>query len=1307
MTKPLCHQDYTIAWICALPLEFAAAESMLDERHPKLPTSRKDENTYILGSICGHNVAILCLPDGVYGTTAATALVTQMRSTFEAIRFGLMVGIGGGAPSKENDIRLGDVVVSKPTRDFGGVIQYDYGKTIQEGQFERTGVLNKPPTILLTALSRLRAAHESGPSRIRNIISEAAANNAHLNPKPGYKYPEEDADILFEAGYEHPENEDTCNNCDRLRLVKRSPRNGFDPVIHYGLIASGNQVMKHGLTRDKLAQKLGVLCFEMEAAGLMDVIPCLVIRGICDYSDSHKQKKWQDYAALTAVAYAKELISVIHADQIVDALPASSRADEVWQYDSVSAIPDLLLPESITKRSIIENRIDDWIIERLSNYDHEKVYRRLCRKRLLGTTQWFIDHPVFREWLTGDAIPSLWCSGKIGSGKTIIATSVIETAKYRSPELRAPTVFYYVENEETSTLSVPFILRSFIKQICEFFRLTSAPFADNSILSDIHKFFGEKRTVPDIEDLEYVFVRLYRCVPDTIYVIDGFDALNQENCRILLRLIKQLFSDVSDRRGSKCMLLSREQIPGFTNVATLIPGIRQISTSSNIMQDIQLYIKTTIDDKTMFRELTNDYNLVDEIKQVLAKESSEMFLVEASSRRLGGDVRRCAKRIVTRDNIAVKVLKWVSFAVRPLHIEELREAVAIAPSDTRWDPERVPQRDYVTGCCANLVVMDPTDGCVRFAHPSVRQFLESDRSCISGYPASAEQGELEFPSPASSMYCKALDFPFIKSASRILNAKPSITLRIPKLAGNQNRSQYRFLNYAIDSWALQTKHITHQSPAWRNFERLATNFNETWNFHPWVSGGRSLLSRLHGLLGWAVKEQHGPLLSIAFRSSKDLLRICNVPLIGETLPALHLASKFGYYTMVKQLLDICDVNSRDLDGYTPLHHAASKGHIDIVRLICNTKKAKVDIPSKSRDTPLWLAANGGYDNIVRYLIKRQANISHLTPEDSLQITPIAAAARNGHAAEVELLLPKGANPSRKNQNGLFPIIAAATNGHVAVVELLLRIGLDPDDRDATGYTPLITALKHGHAAVAELLLEKGAKPDGGNPFEDSPLELASKYGHVAVVELLLEKADFFNDLYQPLVEASKSGHEEIVALLLRRANDAYATLPWFGDGGYPLDILNAIEQLSFQMTAHKSTVLDKQEMLLVAVRKNLKPLANLLLEMGADPNHEHAGYDTPLFEALRIDYGMVKVLLENGADPNKHNNNSCDYPTPLSRAAREGNVEMVKLLLQNGTYPDSRALGAPRPIELARINGHRDIINLLLEHGAFDKSKMR
>ena len=123
--------------------------------------------------------------------------------------------------------------------------------------------------------------------------------------------------MLFKADYNHV-GEDTCASCAATGTVQREERTNNTPAVHYGTIASGNQVMRDGVVRDKISSEFGaVLCFEMEAAGLTNSFPCLVIRGICDYADSHKNKRWQPYAAGTAAAYAKELLLVIPAADVV------------------------------------------------------------------------------------------------------------------------------------------------------------------------------------------------------------------------------------------------------------------------------------------------------------------------------------------------------------------------------------------------------------------------------------------------------------------------------------------------------------------------------------------------------------------------------------------------------------------------------------------------------------------------------------------------------------------------------------------------------------------------------------------------------------------------------------------------------------------------------------------------------------------------------------------------------------------------------------------------------------------------------
>ncbi|KAF3922961.1 Nephrocystin-3 [Dactylellina cionopaga] len=307
--QTLTNRDYTVAWICALPVERTAGDAMLDALHdPPQQVHREDHNTYQLGRIGKHNVVIACLPLGGYGTTNAAIVAKQIGLSFPCIRFYLLVGVGGGIPSPACDVRLGDVVVSKPENGMGGVVQYDLGKTVKGGRFERTGMLNKPPQLLLTAMAGLQAIHARKRTEIPDYLKDAYEKHPDL--AVGYIYQGEENDTLYKAEYEH-EDGATCELCPEIELILRTPRGNIYPIIHYGTIASGNQLVKHGVTRDRIGKDVGAICFEMEAAGIVDHFPCLVIRGICDYSDSHKNKRWQPYAALTAAAYAKELLSQI------------------------------------------------------------------------------------------------------------------------------------------------------------------------------------------------------------------------------------------------------------------------------------------------------------------------------------------------------------------------------------------------------------------------------------------------------------------------------------------------------------------------------------------------------------------------------------------------------------------------------------------------------------------------------------------------------------------------------------------------------------------------------------------------------------------------------------------------------------------------------------------------------------------------------------------------------------------------------------------------------------------------------------
>ncbi|KAL7903323.1 purine and uridine phosphorylase [Trichoderma sp. TUCIM 5745] len=274
--------EYTIGWICALSVEYRTARAFLDEEHNG-PRSNTNMNRYTLGSIRGHNIVIAAPPNGEYGLSSTASVTKSLLDSFPNIRFGLLVGIGGGAPSKKHNIRLGDVIVGVSSHAECGVVQYDFEKTMQSQEFHETSS-NQAPGLLHTAVTILQVPRPPGHT-IKDQIHSAVYDD---------RWP------------------------SLRRFMQHKPYGASvdGPEIHYGLIASANNPMKDASVRDELVEKRDILCFETEAAGLMNHFPCLVIRGICDYSDSQDNEEWQGYAAVMAAAYARRLLGTIPQSEV-------------------------------------------------------------------------------------------------------------------------------------------------------------------------------------------------------------------------------------------------------------------------------------------------------------------------------------------------------------------------------------------------------------------------------------------------------------------------------------------------------------------------------------------------------------------------------------------------------------------------------------------------------------------------------------------------------------------------------------------------------------------------------------------------------------------------------------------------------------------------------------------------------------------------------------------------------------------------------------------------------------------------------
>lgn len=285
----------TIGVITALPKEFSAMESMLDSPVPYSFSGDGAGRRYVLGEIPAagthtHVVALALMPD--VGTNTAAVSANNLLHFFPTVRQLIMCGIAGGIPgatSEEDDVRLGDIVVSDRT----GVIHYDFVKQTSDEIIERTPP--RPPSAELLEAVRLLQAHENKSLRPwESLLGRAKRLNNVARP----------SDTLGADG----------NPISYLTNTGRRP--GF-PQVFLGPIASANRLVKDETFRNSLRDRFKVKAVEMEGSGIADATwvsdraGYLVVRGISDFCDARKGDLWQGYAAVVAAAYTRALLQSI------------------------------------------------------------------------------------------------------------------------------------------------------------------------------------------------------------------------------------------------------------------------------------------------------------------------------------------------------------------------------------------------------------------------------------------------------------------------------------------------------------------------------------------------------------------------------------------------------------------------------------------------------------------------------------------------------------------------------------------------------------------------------------------------------------------------------------------------------------------------------------------------------------------------------------------------------------------------------------------------------------------------------------
>jgi len=340
---------YTIAWIAPLEIEAQAAMYMLDHEHQgSFRINRGDDYVYTAGDINGHNVIIATFPAGHdYGVGSAAALASQVKKSFHNLWFGLLVGVAAGLPKlpgkpgelveHPRDIRLGDVLVGVGDGESAGLLSYGLGKETSDGfVLLHHGTQAKTQTVVRSAIGNIKART---PKHGNEFLRHYDGIKEQKHHSGTFEDPGQEKDELYLTVDEQLVDEQSVDKQNGLKdiLVKRDVRPPLERTkVWYGTIGSGDKLMKNAKKRNELRDKFNLIGLEMEAAGTMDTIPVGVIRGVCDYGDSRKNKEWQPYAAAMAAAYAKEVLYKI--------TPEKNLREEALQLRAAQAALKMMKP---------------------------------------------------------------------------------------------------------------------------------------------------------------------------------------------------------------------------------------------------------------------------------------------------------------------------------------------------------------------------------------------------------------------------------------------------------------------------------------------------------------------------------------------------------------------------------------------------------------------------------------------------------------------------------------------------------------------------------------------------------------------------------------------------------------------------------------------------------------------------------------------------------------------------------------------------------------------------------------------------
>ena len=1183
---PRSRRDFQIAIICALQAEHNAVEGVLDDLYESDGSSYGkalgDPNSYTLGRIGNHHVALTYMP-GI-GKANAASVAQGIRSSFKNVKPALVVGVCGGVPETTDGTKifLGDVIIS--TR----VLQYDFGRLYSDGAVMKDtveGNLGPPNNEIQSFLKK-----EAGLSARQELTDKTFRCSEELCQQPAFQtsvYPGVETDHLYSTDYRHKhqtpgvcsmcdacltEEDEVCEfaqgascldlGCHKSRLISRD-RLQSRSSIHFGLVASGDMVLKSAKHRDQMAQRHGVVGFEMEGAGVWNNLPTIVVTTVSDYADSHKHEKWQGYAAVVSASCAKALI-------------------EGWR------------PVDITLEkhaSSLESRNRKELVDCLQSLSFGTIDARLhtIQRAHQNTCNWLFDSTEFQQWKSREYVESyqgvLWMKGKPGTGKSTLMKHALLHCQTECPDWSTVAYFFNARGKDALEKSPLGMLRSLIYQLVEqnlVIRKHFLPhFRDKckKHKRDWEWYLGELR--------DFLLAMATKGkIQSTFIFVDALDECNEAEIRSVVSILEDLSIAATGSKSLLNICLSSRHYPTI-NMQKKCELIVEAQLEHN--RDIVIYVKDKLKvsdamiEKELLSKAQSIFLWVVLVVEILnqAFDEGNIGAMRAKLREIPPDLEEVFKKLLLANNRylaeTVLVLQWVLFTFEQLSPEDLYLAVKSGanPAEVKlWDRGKLPNKvieRYIITISKGLIECPKRSNGLRyrrtqFIHQSVNDFLLRNQ-------------RLQLLDPTLVPNVNGLSHDCLaKCCVSYLGANSGETsdheLPFKWYAAKYVLQHVEQADLEVEKAQVRLKQLEEHSEVLVRWTQFDWKLFNSWDAYSGIGASKMIhVLTLHGNPSLLKAYLRMPEVNVNDVGGKQRIRK------GGSFTALTLAVLSKNEELLQVLISMgADINAfAGYDG-NALIVALEVGRKESMEILLKAG-ANVNAPKGAMITPLQaaifygcrkdvqqssrkpLSKMGALEN-THLLLRAGADVNSVGKRHG---TALQAACGGGSLEIVQALLDVGADVNIISGRYGTALQVACWKGSLEIVQALLDAGADANLLGGMHRRGLMAALQMEELVdtqacydMATMLLKKGVNVNACDWEFGSPLCTAIAMRHLEFVPLLLKAGADVNardrHFRSPLIAALEISDNEVIDLLLKAGAEVDIE-----DGEYGRRLRRAIE----------------------------------------------------------------------------------------------------------------------------------------------------